>query len=391
MVDDTIKQTRCSTCDFEHPYKEAKVPARRKKKDATSALFQQVLDNVTEGMKPPATATAASDATRTTPARRPRRSQSAPRSGGRRIRCPAKPRRKRRRLPRRAAAPRRKPPPLPPPRPRRCSRPNPTRRRPPRSPPRPRPSAHRQPHRERPRWRRQPPRRATSLPRLARRITAAASAASVQPPARRHRAGCAPRHAREDARARRRPPHARPHRRSTARHHRPRPPRWSPAPRGVLRPAAPRDHARHAGAANQPPAMAASPAAPDDAEQRAGAGQRRRRAAASPRAHSRDASASCRRSARQGDSHLHHSRGRGRASQQVPAQGTSERRGASGPCADRADEHGQQSGASGQHPRTAGPRRRREEGGRPSAASRGRASALARSKGPQGGGGKRFK
>jgi hypothetical protein len=49
MVDDTIKQTRCATCDFEHPYKEAKVPARRKKKDAPPALFQQVLDNVAEG------------------------------------------------------------------------------------------------------------------------------------------------------------------------------------------------------------------------------------------------------------------------------------------------------------------------------------------------------
>jgi hypothetical protein len=59
MVGDTIKQTRCSTCDFEHPYKEAKIPARRKKKDATSELFQQVLDNVTEGTKPAATASAA--------------------------------------------------------------------------------------------------------------------------------------------------------------------------------------------------------------------------------------------------------------------------------------------------------------------------------------------
>jgi hypothetical protein len=49
MVDDLIKQTRCSTCDFEHPFKEGKVPARRAKKDATSALYQQVLDNVTEG------------------------------------------------------------------------------------------------------------------------------------------------------------------------------------------------------------------------------------------------------------------------------------------------------------------------------------------------------
>lgn len=31
IVDQTIRQTRCSTCDAEHPYKEAKVP--RKKKD----------------------------------------------------------------------------------------------------------------------------------------------------------------------------------------------------------------------------------------------------------------------------------------------------------------------------------------------------------------------
>ncbi|HEY8549878.1 MAG TPA: hypothetical protein VIL35_07995 [Vicinamibacterales bacterium] len=49
MVDDVIKQTRCTTCDFEHPYKEAKVPARRAKKDSTPALFKQVLEHVTEG------------------------------------------------------------------------------------------------------------------------------------------------------------------------------------------------------------------------------------------------------------------------------------------------------------------------------------------------------
>ena len=29
MIDDTIKQTRCATCDFEHPFKDGKVPARR--------------------------------------------------------------------------------------------------------------------------------------------------------------------------------------------------------------------------------------------------------------------------------------------------------------------------------------------------------------------------
>jgi hypothetical protein len=53
IVDDTIKQTRCSTCDFEHPFKDGKLPTRRAKKDSTSALFKQVLDNVTEGVPIP--------------------------------------------------------------------------------------------------------------------------------------------------------------------------------------------------------------------------------------------------------------------------------------------------------------------------------------------------
>ena len=42
LVGDAIRQTRCSTCDTEHVYKEAKIP-RRKKKDETSALYDQVL------------------------------------------------------------------------------------------------------------------------------------------------------------------------------------------------------------------------------------------------------------------------------------------------------------------------------------------------------------
>ena len=50
IVDDAIKQTRCSTCDFERPYKDGKLPVRRTKKDGTSALYQQVLDNVTDGI-----------------------------------------------------------------------------------------------------------------------------------------------------------------------------------------------------------------------------------------------------------------------------------------------------------------------------------------------------
>src|SRR5512134_1571415 len=34
MIDDTVKQTRCTTCDAEHEYKQAKVPAARRRKTA---------------------------------------------------------------------------------------------------------------------------------------------------------------------------------------------------------------------------------------------------------------------------------------------------------------------------------------------------------------------
>lgn len=49
LVDDTVKQTRCTTCDHEHVFKHAKEP-RRRKKDETSALYSQVLS----GLQPPA-------------------------------------------------------------------------------------------------------------------------------------------------------------------------------------------------------------------------------------------------------------------------------------------------------------------------------------------------
>jgi hypothetical protein len=48
MIDDEIQQTRCVVCDAEHEYKQAKVPAQRRKK--APALFTQVLD----GLKAPA-------------------------------------------------------------------------------------------------------------------------------------------------------------------------------------------------------------------------------------------------------------------------------------------------------------------------------------------------
>ena len=38
MIEDEVKQTRCTTCDAEHEYKQAKVPAPRKKKPAAAAL-----------------------------------------------------------------------------------------------------------------------------------------------------------------------------------------------------------------------------------------------------------------------------------------------------------------------------------------------------------------
>lgn len=44
MIDDEIKQTRCTTCDADHEYKQAKVPAPRRKKDP-GALFHEVLED----------------------------------------------------------------------------------------------------------------------------------------------------------------------------------------------------------------------------------------------------------------------------------------------------------------------------------------------------------
>lgn len=45
MVDDHIQRTRCGSCDAEHEYKEAKVPAPRRKTQPP-ALFAQVLDGL---------------------------------------------------------------------------------------------------------------------------------------------------------------------------------------------------------------------------------------------------------------------------------------------------------------------------------------------------------
>ncbi|MPY90430.1 MAG: hypothetical protein GEU99_21225 [Luteitalea sp.] len=48
MVGDEVIKTRCTTCDAEHPYKHARVPARRRKKDIPSTLYKEVLEGLTE-------------------------------------------------------------------------------------------------------------------------------------------------------------------------------------------------------------------------------------------------------------------------------------------------------------------------------------------------------
>lgn len=47
LVEDEIRQARCTTCDTEHPYKQGRVPVRRKKADEAGALYAQVLDGLT--------------------------------------------------------------------------------------------------------------------------------------------------------------------------------------------------------------------------------------------------------------------------------------------------------------------------------------------------------
>jgi hypothetical protein len=47
MIEDHVKQTRCTTCDAEHAYKGARVP-RRKKKETTAVLYKDVLSAMPE-------------------------------------------------------------------------------------------------------------------------------------------------------------------------------------------------------------------------------------------------------------------------------------------------------------------------------------------------------
>jgi hypothetical protein len=52
MVEDTVKQTRCTTCDAEHPFKGGQAP-RRRKKEGTAVLFKEVLAGKPDTDAPP--------------------------------------------------------------------------------------------------------------------------------------------------------------------------------------------------------------------------------------------------------------------------------------------------------------------------------------------------
>ncbi|HMC77908.1 MAG TPA: hypothetical protein VKH34_12270 [Vicinamibacterales bacterium] len=53
MIEEDVKQTRCTTCDTEHVYKGGKAP-RRKKADSAGALYKEVLAGITDQDAPPA-------------------------------------------------------------------------------------------------------------------------------------------------------------------------------------------------------------------------------------------------------------------------------------------------------------------------------------------------
>src|SRR5215211_1004081 len=57
MIEEDVKQTRCATCDAEHAYKGARVPARRKK-ETPAALYKEVLAGMPEADEAPLPAAA---------------------------------------------------------------------------------------------------------------------------------------------------------------------------------------------------------------------------------------------------------------------------------------------------------------------------------------------
>jgi hypothetical protein len=60
MIEEDIKQTRCTTCDAEHAYKGGKAP-RRRKKETPAALYRDVLAGMPDAEAAPVLASAASN------------------------------------------------------------------------------------------------------------------------------------------------------------------------------------------------------------------------------------------------------------------------------------------------------------------------------------------
>jgi hypothetical protein len=54
MIEEDVKQTRCTTCDAEHVYKGGKEPRRRSRKDSPEGLFHEVLAGMPEAGGPAA-------------------------------------------------------------------------------------------------------------------------------------------------------------------------------------------------------------------------------------------------------------------------------------------------------------------------------------------------
>jgi hypothetical protein len=61
MIEDEIKQTRCTTCETEHEYKQAKLPTLRRKKDSVAKAYKEVLAGVTADATMQAAQAAAAD------------------------------------------------------------------------------------------------------------------------------------------------------------------------------------------------------------------------------------------------------------------------------------------------------------------------------------------
>jgi hypothetical protein len=51
MIEEDVKQTRCTTCDAEHAYKGGQAP-RKRKKDSTATLYKEVLSGMTDNPVP---------------------------------------------------------------------------------------------------------------------------------------------------------------------------------------------------------------------------------------------------------------------------------------------------------------------------------------------------